>query len=79
MATAIFKPYRSYGTVEATFHYRTIQDTAVPGRDYVEKEGDITIPVGSTSVEIPVEVSDKNRTDSQEAFIWSFCQTSRVL
>lgn len=72
MATAIFKPYRSYGTVEATFHYRTIQDTAVPGRDYVEKEGDITIPVGSTSVEIPVEVSDKKPNRLPRSFYMEF-------
>lgn len=77
MATAVFKPYRDYSTMAAQFHYRTVQDTAVPGRDYNHVEGDITIPVGATSIEIPVEIVDKLPNRLPRSFFMEFSSKSQ--
>lgn len=77
MAIAVFKPYRDYSTMAARFHYRTVQDTAVPGRDYDHVEGDITIPVGATSIEIPVEIVDKLPNRLPRSFFMEFSSNSQ--
>lgn len=71
MATAVFRAYRDYTTLQAEFMYNTLADTAVPGRDYTHVEGKAIIPVDSASVDIPVNIVDKNLTDCLVASICS--------
>ncbi|MGJ0320459.1 Calx-beta domain-containing protein [Aliarcobacter cryaerophilus] len=49
-----------------SFNYKTSQNTAESGKDYHNVEGNITIPAGSTSVQIKVPVIDDYVSDNGE-------------
>ncbi|WP_418185695.1 Calx-beta domain-containing protein [Aliarcobacter vitoriensis] len=49
-----------------SFNYKTSQNTAESGKDYHDVEGNITIPSGSTSVQIKVPVVDDYVSDNGE-------------
>ncbi|RBQ28730.1 Calx-beta domain-containing protein [Aliarcobacter vitoriensis] len=49
-----------------SFNYKTSQNTAENGKDYRDVEGNITIPSGSTSVQIKVPVVDDYLSDNGE-------------
>lgn len=72
MATAVFRAYRDYTTLQAEFMYNTLADTAVPGRDYTHVEGKAIIPVDSASVDIPVNIVDKKPNRLPRSFYMQF-------
>lgn len=39
-----------------SFDYKLYEDTALPGRDYVEKAGSLTIPAGQFNISLPIEI-----------------------
>ncbi len=53
---------------DVTFTYKTSSGTATEGKDYIGKTGTITIPAGSTSVKIPVDILDDFFYEKSEYF-----------
>ena len=58
------KPLRG----DVTFTYKTSSGTATEGKDYIGKTGTITIPAGSTSVKIPIDILDDYFYEKSEYF-----------
>lgn len=53
-------------TQNISFNYKTSQNTATSGKDYIDVSSTITIPAGSTSVKIKVPVIDDYYSDNNE-------------
>ena len=55
-------------TAEVTVDYATADDTATAGSDYETKSGTVTIPTGSSSGQITINIIDDNTQEPDELF-----------
>ncbi|WP_151951562.1 Calx-beta domain-containing protein [Aliarcobacter butzleri] len=53
-------------TENISFNYKTSQNTATSGKDYIDVSSTITIPAGSTNIQIKVPVIDDYYSDNNE-------------
>lgn len=79
MPSAVFTVTRDRAEIPATVQWRTVDDTAVAGRDYVAASGELTMEIGQKSAEISVEVLPHIvNTPSRTFHIEFFDQTAGV-
>ncbi|MCL5098586.1 MAG: M10 family metallopeptidase C-terminal domain-containing protein [Candidatus Omnitrophica bacterium] len=51
-----------------TIHYQTVNLTAIAGQDYTAAQGSVTIPAGSSSASIPIQVFGDTIAELNETF-----------